>query len=1299
MKVLAIRGENLASLEGAFELVLSEGPLAEAGVFAICGPTGAGKSTLLDAMCLALFDTAPRLEGRGRGRVGREAEEGEWLTVQDPRSLLRKGAGQGWAEVDFEGVDGHTYRARWEARRSRGRADGKLQPSKMSIRNLGDDWNEGGRKTDVRAEIERRLGLTFDQFRRSVLLAQGDFAAFLEADARDRADLLERMTGTEIYGLISMEAHARLGDERRGVERIAARLEEVRVYAPEERASREANLVEVSRKAKQDELALADAARAVRWHAERDGLRKEETEAVEREQQLASQLALVETERGRLDALKAALPLRPALEELDRAEKQANELDEQRRRVHAASRAARAEVEAAQKARERAERTREAIETERERSRPTLEQARALDGTLLDLSRRLQVEREHHASATERTQTAAAAVDAVRQRVAEVEKRLEQAAAWLEAHPRAAEAEREWSRIEEHLSHRVDLASRKAALDATWRDAREATAHHETRCAEAEGRWRGLRHARLEAEAVFREARDEARRAPSAELAEVRERWSAQRTALETLLGVADRAQSALRAEERQREIAAGCADRAAMARADAERAEQEVKEAELRSREAQRQRDALRARLDLSAHRSELVDGEACPLCGSESHPFAEEAPVVSELLHEADARTAQLTSERTAAARRSAEARRTSEAEREAASRALAEAARWADELNDARARYRETAARLATLRGPDAPALGAPDHLPAAPHSGDAPDWGPLFEIAAVSSGTGTLLDDAARQSLDAARVEAEGRLAVLDRTARERRQAERDRERLRAEFETLRDAQGEAEATRTAAEAALARARSDRALVERDRTRVAERLASSNTVLARPLSGYADWTALPAQAVLTQVRDDVRERRARLDAQREANRQQATLVPERTRLESELTAESQRTTASAARLLQLEQERAERAETQRALIAELEARIEACACEIEAATPAANDVVGGSAVDAAEARFLAAIEAAKATARRTLAELTATTRGDAEQTAELARVSGAFGEARVRQSRARTRLDEALDGSEHDEVSLRRLLSHDAAEIERWRHELEGLDEERKKQQAVVLERTRRREAHEANDPPRLDGEHAQAAHAKAYERLDHTRELVHAARTQLERDDQNRAQRDTIQAEHEAARTRLGVWETLQSLIGSASGNKLRVFAQSLTLELLLEHANHHLLDLAPRYALARVPGEDLALQVVDHEMGEDVRAVSSLSGGESFLVALGLALGLASLTSQRSRVDSLFIDEGFGALDPASLELVLSTLDTLQASGRQVGLISHVPAIAERFPTRVQVVAAGPAKSRIELIT
>ncbi|MGL5505804.1 MAG: SbcC/MukB-like Walker B domain-containing protein, partial [Aeromonas veronii] len=161
------------------------------------------------------------------------------------------------------------------------------------------------------------------------------------------------------------------------------------------------------------------------------------------------------------------------------------------------------------------------------------------------------------------------------------------------------------------------------------------------------------------------------------------------------------------------------------------------------------------------------------------------------------------------------------------------------------------------------------------------------------------------------------------------------------------------------------------------------------------------------------------------------------------------------------------------------------------------------------------------------------------------------------------------------------------------------------------------------------------------------------------------------------------------------WQQLCDLIGQANGAKFRTFAQSLTLERLLLEANAQLAELSPRYRLERVPGTDLALQVVDLDMGDEVRSVDSLSGGESFLVSLALALALSSLSSRQTQVESLFIDEGFGTLDPDSLDLALASLDSLQAAGRQIGVISHVQTLVERIGVQIRVEALGGGESRV----
>ena len=162
-----------------------------------------------------------------------------------------------------------------------------------------------------------------------------------------------------------------------------------------------------------------------------------------------------------------------------------------------------------------------------------------------------------------------------------------------------------------------------------------------------------------------------------------------------------------------------------------------------------------------------------------------------------------------------------------------------------------------------------------------------------------------------------------------------------------------------------------------------------------------------------------------------------------------------------------------------------------------------------------------------------------------------------------------------------------------------------------------------------------------------------------------------------------------------MWAQLGELIGSADGKKFRNFAQQLTLDVLLGYANRHLESLSRRYRLERLK-DSLGLLVVDQDMGGEVRSVHSLSGGESFLVSLALALALASLSSHRVQVESLFIDEGFGSLDPESLDMAMKALIDLQQRGRTVGVISHVEEMKQQIDVAIEVVQ-GVRGSRVRL--
>ncbi|RZG69648.1 AAA family ATPase [Acinetobacter junii] len=163
------------------------------------------------------------------------------------------------------------------------------------------------------------------------------------------------------------------------------------------------------------------------------------------------------------------------------------------------------------------------------------------------------------------------------------------------------------------------------------------------------------------------------------------------------------------------------------------------------------------------------------------------------------------------------------------------------------------------------------------------------------------------------------------------------------------------------------------------------------------------------------------------------------------------------------------------------------------------------------------------------------------------------------------------------------------------------------------------------------------------------------------------------------------------------WNKISSLIGDSKGKEFRDLAQQYNLDILLEYANQQLAMLSQRYTLKRLDNS-LSLAIIDHDMDGETRSVASLSGGESFLTALAISLAIANMASGSMKIESLFIDEGFGTLDASSLHMVMNALDQLQSQGRKVILISHIQEMHERIPVQIQVQPIGSGSSRIEII-
>lgn len=1241
MKILAIRGKNLASLAGEFEINFQQEPLASAGVFAISGPTGAGKSTLLDALCLALYDDTPRLLKAGSTGTKLPDVAGETVTPHDTRTLLRRGAADGYAEVDFVGNDGRDYRARWCVRRSRAKIHGKLQAIDMTFKSLPDLQPIGGiNKGDVKAEIEQRIGLSFEQFTRSVLLAQNEFSAFLKADENERGELLETLTGIVIYTAISKRAFEREKVEKATSARLNDRLTDQRPLSQEARVRLDQDSKQANEAFAAVELRKKKLDEHLRWH---DGLDKV---------QISEQLAQEECAKF-FAAQQAAAPRKAEFACIELVQEARPLLDDcERIKVDIAlSQLAISNSEgdlgqatlSLQAANEVHEIFCQDLHNSEQRqitAAPDLERANKLDTQLETIA-------PHHRQAIQLQDEARVAAYIAQQAIQDndqqrtlAQKEQIEADEWLKQHAGLKVLAESWPRwdtlfkqvsqlAQEQAQFNAELSTAQQSLELLDKD--EVAANKEfgvtvQAMSLAETNRTVLQLRLNEFDVPARLERKQSAELRRDLLISAEQQWRDLADNLSKQSKLNDEAQQLQNAISQADYALSLLQERIPSANAELAQAERSLRIAEAA---CAKEVETLRATLE---------ENEACPVCGALDHPYRSDNPQMHAML---DSLRAEVT------------------ICREHVHHLQQKHTTHSTRTTDSRVQLNSIAQQLIKL-----------DESVQTKQS----VWGAHI----LASELGDI------ETIERVRWFADQQQTVraLLQTITNEERAERDArlagDQAQTECDQAAKQHSACKDAATAAQAVLVKARSEYAACVKKHADATHRLDATLDEIDTAFDNH-DWMEVwrnAPKAFHAKCKADIEQWQIQSKSRNECQVQLGKLDDVRAVLLETLAKAS----AEASRTANV---------------------FAVSAAKIEKIQVDRSALFGGKATSQIQAELSSAITSAKIKLadQVKLTQQCTNTKTRHQEACDQAhmRVAGKMKDAETADTALATWLSQfnlSNPAASIDAEELRTLLTHTAEWIGDERKQLQSIESALQKAVTVLQERQQQRAMHEQNRPTEDSADIVKEALALLEDEQKIAREQATTMQLDIAQDQTRREQSASMLTEIEKQGAVHRLWAQLSDLIGSADGKKFRNYAQQFTLDVLLGYANRHLTELTRRYRLERIK-DTLALMVVDQDMGDELRSVHSLSGGESFLVSLALALGLASLSSNRVRVESLFIDEGFGSLDPETLSVAMDALDGLQAMGRKVGVISHVQEMTERIATKILVQRMTEGKSQV----